>query len=254
MDIDWFTFLAQIVNFLVLVALLRWVLYDRIIQAMNAREERFAKRLEDADQRQADADAKAEQYQQRLAEIDLEREAQINESRREARAEYERLVREARGEVERRRNQWSEAWKREREDLLFALREQAGSAGTEVARRTLQQLADTDLEERMCHAFDERIRRLDQQQRDEISRHLMDGSTPITVRSAFELPEQRREQIRKTVRETFCSKEEVRFETSGDLICGLELDVGGFSFGWNAKEMLDDIKLEFDQQLKSLKA
>jgi F-type H+-transporting ATPase subunit b len=36
--IDWFTVVAQIVNFLILVALLKHFLYDRIIRAMDKRE------------------------------------------------------------------------------------------------------------------------------------------------------------------------------------------------------------------------
>ncbi len=37
MLIDWFTIIAQIINFLVLVALLKYFLYGRILQAMDRR-------------------------------------------------------------------------------------------------------------------------------------------------------------------------------------------------------------------------
>lgn len=253
MDIDWFTFLAQIVNFLLLVALLRWLLYDRIIHAMDERERKIAGRLEEADQRKADADARAEQYEQQLAQIEQQRELELKQARNDAREEYDRLVREAREEVERRRKQWDEAWSREREDLTIALREQAGCAGTQVARHTLAQLANVELEQRMCDSLCERIRQLDQQEREEISHHLGDGATRITVQSAFDLPMAQRQQIRDAIAEVFHSNAEIDFETARDLICGFELSVGGFSFGWNSKEMLDDIKHRFDQQLKSLK-
>ncbi len=105
----------------------------------------------------------------------------------------------------------------------------------------------------MCDAFCVRIGQLDHQEREEISNHLGDGATPIALLSAFELPEQQRRQIRATIAEVFHSNAEINFETARDLICGFELSVGGFNFGWNAKEMLDDIKHDFDQQLKSLK-
>jgi hypothetical protein len=34
------------------------------------------------------------------------------------------------------------------------------------------------------------------------------------------------------------------------LICGLELDVGGYSFGWNVKDFLRDLEVEFSERLK----
>ena len=48
MHIDWFVFAAQIVNFFILVALLKFFLYDRIVKAMDARQARIASRLDAA--------------------------------------------------------------------------------------------------------------------------------------------------------------------------------------------------------------
>ncbi|HNW34856.1 MAG TPA: F0F1 ATP synthase subunit B, partial [Candidatus Ozemobacteraceae bacterium] len=39
MHIDWFTFIAQIVNFFVLVVILRYVLYRPILEALEARRQ-----------------------------------------------------------------------------------------------------------------------------------------------------------------------------------------------------------------------
>ena len=53
MLIDWFTVCAQIVNFLVLVALLKHFLYGPILRAMDAREQTIAGRLAEAQQKAA---------------------------------------------------------------------------------------------------------------------------------------------------------------------------------------------------------
>ena len=49
MNIDWFTFAAQVINFLVLVGLLRHFLYGPVVRAMQAREQKVTQRLTDAD-------------------------------------------------------------------------------------------------------------------------------------------------------------------------------------------------------------
>ena len=55
MQIDWFTVVAQIVNFLILVWLLKKFLYGPIIRAMDDRERRIASRLEEANARERQA-------------------------------------------------------------------------------------------------------------------------------------------------------------------------------------------------------
>ncbi len=48
MAIDWITVSAQIVNFLILVWLLKHFLYQPIIRAMDRREQRVSERLNEA--------------------------------------------------------------------------------------------------------------------------------------------------------------------------------------------------------------
>ena len=58
MLIDWFTVLAQLVNFLILVWLLKRFLYRPILDAIDAREKRIAAELADADAKKDDAEKK----------------------------------------------------------------------------------------------------------------------------------------------------------------------------------------------------
>ena len=60
MLIDWFTVIAEIVNFLVLVALLKHFLFGRLVAAIDAREERIAARLREAEQKNQDAKERVE--------------------------------------------------------------------------------------------------------------------------------------------------------------------------------------------------
>ena len=55
MLIDWFTVAAQAVNFLILVWLLKRFLYKPILGAMDAREQRIASRLRQAETEKAEA-------------------------------------------------------------------------------------------------------------------------------------------------------------------------------------------------------
>lgn len=252
MNIDWFTFTAQVINFLVLVALLRWLLYDRIVNAMQKREERIADRLNSADEARTEADKKAEEYARKCQEIEERREQMLQEARDEAREERQRLLDEARQDVEQRQNQWHETLQREQEDLQADLRRHAGHMAATAARRTLQRLADASLEHQMCEVFDSQLGALSEDERREAMEQLQgDGErVRVTCSGALELSETDQQRLRETIRKQFDYDGTVAFDTSSELICGLELQVGGYSLGWNARRCLDEIEAEFQERLR----
>ena len=63
MSIDWFTFAAQIVNFLILVGLLRYFLYGPIVRTMQDRERRVTQKLSDAETARAAAEQQRKQLE-----------------------------------------------------------------------------------------------------------------------------------------------------------------------------------------------
>lgn len=251
MNIDWFTFVAQLINFLILVALLRWLLYGPIVRAMRRREERIAGRLQEASQKRKDAEETIELYEQKGRELDQQREELFEKAHQEAAQERQKLLGQARKEVEQKHEQWRKEYDRERKDLMADLRWEVGKLSLEVAQHTLRQLADAELEKRMFEIFASRMQQMNDDQRSQIVRHL-GPETKVAVRSTFDVSETWRERLRNLLRENFGYDAQISFERSSDLICGLELDLGGYSFGWNIKEFLRDVELDFVERLKSV--
>ena len=75
MLIDWFTVVAQVVNFLILVWLLKRFLYKPILDAIDAREKRIAAELADADAKKAAAEKQRDEFQRKSAAFDEQRAA-----------------------------------------------------------------------------------------------------------------------------------------------------------------------------------
>ena len=65
MQIDWFTVVAQIVNFLILAGLLAKLLYRPIVSAMQEREERIAARMQAAQEREQAAETARLDHEQK---------------------------------------------------------------------------------------------------------------------------------------------------------------------------------------------
>ena len=73
MLIDWFTVSAQVVNFLILVWLMKRFLYKPILHAIDAREQRIATELADADAKRAEAEKEREKFQKNNEEFNRQR-------------------------------------------------------------------------------------------------------------------------------------------------------------------------------------
>jgi F-type H+-transporting ATPase subunit b len=80
MLIDWFTVGAQVLNFLVLVWLLKRFLYRPILHAIDAREQRIAHALADADAKQAEAIWERDELRQKNEAFDRQRAALLAEA------------------------------------------------------------------------------------------------------------------------------------------------------------------------------
>src|ERR1700693_3916 len=96
MLIDWFTVGAQVLNFLILVWLMKRFLYKPILNAIDAREKRIAAELADADAKKAEAQKEHDEFQRKSAEFDRQRAALLTKATDEAKAERQRLLDEAR--------------------------------------------------------------------------------------------------------------------------------------------------------------
>ncbi|HQU90423.1 MAG TPA: F0F1 ATP synthase subunit B, partial [Denitromonas sp.] len=72
MLIDWFTVVAQLLNFLILVWLLKRFLYQPVLDAIDAREQRIAKELAQADATRDAAQAEQTHFREQQAALEAQ--------------------------------------------------------------------------------------------------------------------------------------------------------------------------------------
>lgn len=96
LGIEWSLLLAQIVNFLILIVLLRLFLYQPVLNMLNARKERIAQSMKDAERVSAAA-REAEQEKAKVLE-QARREAQ--EIRAQATRDAEKIAQEVRSRAD----------------------------------------------------------------------------------------------------------------------------------------------------------
>ncbi|HSN81281.1 MAG TPA: hypothetical protein VLS88_01775 [Polyangiales bacterium] len=237
MQIDWITVTAQIVNFLILVWLLKRFLYQPVIEAMDRREKRITDRLADAQEREREADEAARLYEQKQKELEDERDQIMAEAEEEAAEEKKRLTEEAREAVAETRKAWQRQVDQERTEFLSRLRRETADAIENIARRTLHDLASAELEEQIAQSFVKRLKALDEETRQAIAK----TSDVVRISSAFELESGMRSRLTRTVHENLAEDLDVEYEQSPELVCGIELTSGGRRLSWSLDGYMDDL-------------
>lgn len=238
MLIDWFTVAAQIVNFLILVALLKYFLYDRIVKAMDEREERIKSRLDEAQKKKEEAAQEAKSYREKNKELETKRQEMLSRAKEEAETRRKELVQQARQEAEDLRAGWRKAVEKERESFIRDLRKMAAYQVYAVARLSLKDLADADLEERAVDVFLERILKMGEQERKELADSVKNGDGRVVVRSAFEMPATSRQKITRALHDHIADDIEVEYETASELIMGIEMKTPDRKLSWTVKHYL----------------
>jgi len=100
MLIDWFTVGAQVLNFLILVWLLKRFLYKPILNAIDAREKQIATELANAEAKKADAQKEHDEFEKKNQVFDDERGSMLAKAKQDAQAEHDRLINEAKKDAD----------------------------------------------------------------------------------------------------------------------------------------------------------
>ncbi len=243
MQVDWVTVAAQIVNFLILVYLLKRFLYQPVVTAMAKREQRIAQCLDDAQKREHEAKTEAAHYRAKTDELEQSRAGLLAGTREDAEIQRKLWLQDARREVAQTSQQWQQQAEREKHDFLVALRRQAAQSIARIAGRVLADLADTTLEQQMVRAFLKRFRSLDETARQALA------NGPIRIATSFELNEPLRAEVREGVRQCIPGNPVLEFTESSGILCGIQLKAEGCKLDWTIHGYLDTLQEQIEEEL-----
>jgi len=250
MPIDWFTVGAQTLNFLILVGLMKRFLYKPVLDAIDAREQGIATELANAAAKESEATKERDEFQHKNEKFEAEREALVTKAKDEANAERQRLLEEARQAADALSVKRQQGLQSEAQNLNQALLRRTQDEVFAIARKTLDDLASTSMEQRMCEVFTGRVRALGGEARTNLAAALKAATQPALVRSAFDLPAEQRTAIQTALNETFAADIELRFETAPDLVGGIALTANGQEVAWNIASYLTSLQTGVSELLQ----
>jgi len=242
MLINWFTVIAQAINFLILVWLLKRFLYKPILHAIDEREKGIATQLAQAEAKKAEAQRDRDDFQHKNEAFDQERAALLKKATDEAKAERQRLLDEARKDADLLRAKRQDALRNEQRNLSQEIIRWTQKEVFAITRKTLADLASTSLEERIGDVFVHRVRALTGAAKEQLATAFKTSNHTVSVHSAFDLPPAQRAAIESAMKETFAPDAHVQFETAPELVSGIELSTNGQKIAWSIADYLSTLE------------
>ena len=263
MLIDWFTVGAQLVNFVILLWLMKRFLYQPILAAIDAREKRIAGELAAAERSKTEAQHQRDEFQSKNDEFEQQRATLFTQAREDADAERRTLIEEARLAADALATKRQATLHDETKALVLAVQQRAQSEVFAIARQALSDLASVSLETSICAVFVAHLRALEGEQKAALAVALKGAATVgaerlpdntasrILIRSAFDLPSAQRSAIQQTISEHFGITPALRYESTPELVSGIELVVSGAKVSWSIGDYLQSLDREINKILNS---
>lgn len=238
MLIDWFTVAAQIVNFLILVWFLKRFLYKPVLNAIDERERKIAAQINEAAERNAEAEKQKALFLEKNRVFEQEREALKLKAVEEVKAEKQALMDSVNKEYSALRTQRDTSLLEEERGLRREIAQKTQTEVFAIARKLLSEMASSSLEERMMERLIGQLQALPPEEREKLAESFRSSSMPLIVRSTFDLPEVQKEAIEAVIADIFGDGAAIKYETSPELISGIELTTNGYKVSWNMAEIL----------------
>jgi F-type H+-transporting ATPase subunit b len=240
MLIDWFTVAAQLLNFLVLVWLMKRFLYQPVLAAIAAREKHIAAGLADAAARLAAAQTLDAEVGAKSAAFDQQRAALLADAVASAQAQNAALLAQGKAADAAQRSQAAVMLGDQQARLCAAVTRQARDEVLKIVRQALTDLADASLQTAMVNRFIRLLQQLDAPARSKLASAGATAAGPADAQlcSAFPIDAQQRATLTAALTACGLRAETLHFTSAPDLVCGIELRLPGWSLAWNLDQYL----------------
>jgi F-type H+-transporting ATPase subunit b len=138
------TLLAQIVNFLILVAILAKFAYKPLMQGLEERQQKIADSIDSAERERREAEQLKLEYKQQLVEVRAQAQAIVEKAEKLAEENKEEILKAARAESARILKSVQEEVARERELALAQLKGEVVALSMAAATKIMKEKMDSE--------------------------------------------------------------------------------------------------------------
>ena len=151
------TFFAQILNFLILVAILRALCYRPVVRMIKAREDKIAESLAKADSDVAEAESLKKDYQAQLAEAREKAQAIVDKAEKVAASNRETSLQDTKREIEQMKKAAQAEIQRDRERAADQLKKEIVALSLLAAGKVVEKNMEASENEALVGDFIDKL-------------------------------------------------------------------------------------------------
>ena len=244
MIIDMFTVIAQIINFLILVLLLKKFLFNRIVGIIDEREEQIKEQIDHAEQQKKEAEEEIKKQRRIREKMEENWDDNLAQMKQELQSKREKMMEEARQSVNEEEKNWRNSMIKQRDAFLKELKQRSCQQVCRISRKVLADLANERLEKQLVESFLQQLDEVRSNNGKDFQLTDSDAQKKVEINTAFRLQKKEKEMIADKLRSLFQVQDEIdiHFKESEDLICGIELRAEGKKIAWSLKSYLDSLE------------
>lgn len=250
MRVDWFTFAAQVVNFLILVWLLKKFLYKPVLTAMDRRKALIAERFKEVEEKKELAVAEQKRYLEMQESLKALATDGLKKARQEAEELRVKLLEEVRRDADGIRKQWQQNVEKEKKAFLEQISLTLASQLDKLSRSALTDLADEPLEKRIISAFFRNLRK--EPEKIQALKDAFSKEPTLVLSSAFAVDDILKAEVSQEINQLFGQEITPIYQRNSDLIAGISLETGGKKMRWDIERYLEDFHKELSATLDTI--
>jgi F-type H+-transporting ATPase subunit b len=238
MQLDWSTLLLEVINFLVLVWILKRFLYKPVLNVIAQRKAAIDKTLSDAAVLQRDAKELEQKYQSRLADWESEKDDLRIELNQELEVQRERLTTELQNALAQQREKQTVLAQRRLSELEAQAVHEGTQQGLQFTSRLLERFAGAEMEARVVQLALDDLPHLSEVQREALRSVGRESQRVMKVTSAFPLAPAQREAVAEALRGATRPDVMCTFHEDPSLLAGVRISFGPWILRANLQDEL----------------
>jgi F-type H+-transporting ATPase subunit b len=238
-ELSWSTFILEIINFLVLLWILRRFLYRPVLDVIARRKARIEQTLAESASIREEATALQSQYEARLADWEKERQTAREALTQELERERARRLIEMQTELDQQREKSRVSESHRQADIEQKLEETALAQAAKFATRLLEQASGPELETRLIEMVINELSQLSEDRVSALRNGYGTAPEPIVVNSAFPVSDDQRQRLAQALGRATGTDDPLQLELDTGLLAGLRITRGPWVIAANLRDELE---------------
>ncbi len=252
MNINWSTVFFQIINFLIIIWILKKYLFKPVLSSMDKREQIIQDKLLEAKEAKFKAEKEYEKLKMKIHSLEREKNNIMANTYKKADIEYATLLKTFNAEMAGKRNAFEEQMIMEREFLRHSIKDMAGKTIIKTVQDALTELANTNIQSAIIQNFINQIYNKNFKKINDLKKYY-EKEKYINIYTSFEIDENSKKEIINAFTNIIEKQiTNINFVINNEIICGIEVSCPPLLISFGMNTYINELTKNIDNGLAKL--